>query len=464
MVAAMTSPIAKITDELEAKAAAFVKEHRLPGAAVGVVHGDDLVWSAGVGFADVASRRPPDTSTLYRIASITKTFTGTAIMQLRDEGRLHLDDPLVAYVPELRDAASPFGPIETVTIRRMLSHESGLAGDPPGTDWSTPPVYEGLIEPNLARVGETGTRIPPNTQQKYSNMAYQLLGEVVTRVTGTPYVDHVRSAILEPLGMTNTYFEPVPEETHPRRATGYNARWLSDELTLADLSVTIWAEGGLWSCVEDLARWISFQLREDGGPRDGAQVLASSSLKEMHTARYLGNEEWTEAFGITWYAIRKDGVTWVQHSGGLHGFATNVCFDPKEGVGAIVLVNGLADEAALSMQLGAMARDAVAHAAPAIEAPPSMPEAYRSLLGLYLSIDLGEAFRLEWRDAQLVFVDPGQAIWRPTLSPTGEPDVFIVDPGVRESGERVVFNRTPDGRVASVFMAADTWARLDPVS
>ncbi len=91
----MTSPVAKITDELEAKAAAFVKEHRLPGAAVGVVHGDDLVWSAGVGFADVASRRPPDTSTLYRIASITKTFTGTAIMQLRDEGRLHLDDPIV---------------------------------------------------------------------------------------------------------------------------------------------------------------------------------------------------------------------------------------------------------------------------------------------------------------------------------------------------------------------------------
>ena len=214
----MTSPVAKIADELEAKAAAFVKEHRLPGAAVGVVHGDDLVWSAGVGFADVASRRPPETSTLYRIASITKTFTGTAIMQLRDEGRLHLDDPIVAFVPELRDATSPFGPIETVTIRRMLSHESGLAGDPPGTDWSTPPVYQGLIASNLERVGEIGTRIPPNAQQKYSNMAYQLLGEVVTRVTGVSYVDHVRSAILEPLGMTNTHFEPVPHEALPRRA------------------------------------------------------------------------------------------------------------------------------------------------------------------------------------------------------------------------------------------------------
>ena len=99
-----------------------------------------------------------------------------------------------------------------------------------------------------------------------------------------------------------------------------------------------------------------------------------------------------------------------------------------------------------------------------IEPPEPTPDAYRPLLGLYLSLDLGEAYRLEWRDAQLVFVDPGEPTWRPTLSPTDEPDVFTVDPGVRESGERVVFNRTPDGRVASVFMAADTWSRLEPVS
>ena len=459
----MTSPVAKIADDLEAKAARYVKERRLPGAAVGVVHGDDLVWSAGIGFADVASQRAPDTSTLYRIASITKTFTGTAIMQLRDEGRLHLDDPVVEYVPELRAAASPFGRIETVTIRRMLSHESGLTSEPPGTDWSTP-SYEALIGPNLARVGEIGTRIPPNTQQKYSNMAYQLLGEVVARVTGVAYVDHVRSAILQPLGMTNTFFEPLPDEALARRATGYNARWLSDELDLADTSVKVWAEGGLWSCVADLARWISFQLREDGGAREGAQVLAGSTLKEMHNARYLGNEAWTEAWGITWYAVRADGVTWVQHSGGLHGFVTNVCFDPKERVGAIVLLNGLGDESALSMQLGAMAREAVVGAAPAIERPAPTPDAYRELLGIYADAAFGQILRLEWRDATLCIVDPDEPTWRPTLSATGEPDTFIVDPGVRESGEPVVFNRTADGRVSSVFVAAATWLRLDPVA
>jgi hypothetical protein len=258
--------------------------------------------------------------------------------------------------------------------------------------------------------------------------------------------------------MTDTFFEPLPDEVLPRRAAGYNARWLSDELGLADLSLTVWAEGGLWSSVSDLARWISFQSSE------GSPVLSGSTLKEMHAARYLGNEAWTEAWGITWYAVRKDGVTWVQHSGGIHGFNTNVCFDPKERVGAIALLNGLSEAPDLSMELGGMARAAVRSAAPAIEAPPPTPDTYRSLLGLYLSIDAGEVFRLEWRDARLVFMDPTDPAWRPALSPTAEPDVFTVDPGVRESGERAVFKRTPDGRVESLFMAADTYVRLDPVS
>src|SRR5207244_4489057 len=84
-------------------------------------------------------------------------------------------------------------------------------------------------------------------------------------------------------------------------------RFLSDELEPAVTPPTVWAEGGLWSCVEDLARWLSFQLREDGGLRKDAQVLAGPTLKEMHAARYLGNDEWTEAWGIAWYSVRRQG-------------------------------------------------------------------------------------------------------------------------------------------------------------
>src|SRR5437899_9392089 len=114
----MTGLVAAAASGLDAKLNEFVRANRLPGAAAGVVHCDQLAWVGAVGFADVAARRPTRPETLYRIASITKTFTGTAIMQLRDAGRLNLDAPAVAYLPELRRAASPFTPIKAVTIRR----------------------------------------------------------------------------------------------------------------------------------------------------------------------------------------------------------------------------------------------------------------------------------------------------------------------------------------------------------
>ena len=253
----MTGLVGAGASELEAKLNEFVRENRLPGAIAGVVEGDELAWVAGAGFADTVARAPSHPGTLYRIASITKTFTGTAIMQLRDAGRLDLDDPAVAYLPELRNAISPFAVIETVTVRRMLSHESGLATEPPGTDWSVP-LYQGAPEVTLAQASDIVLTLPPNRQHKYSDIAYQLLGEIVTRVSGTPYPRYVQESILDPLGMSATAFEPLTQPLRDRRATGYDWRTLSDELDPAPAMSPVWAEGGLWSCAEDMARWISF--------------------------------------------------------------------------------------------------------------------------------------------------------------------------------------------------------------
>ena len=183
----------------------------------------------------------------------------------------------------------------------------------------------------------------------------------------------------------------------------------------------------------------------------------------MRRPRYIGDEDWTRAWCIAWYAVRRDNVIWVQHSGGLHGFTSNVCFDPKEKVGAIALLNGIGDAPALAMDLATIAREAVLATAPSIEVPAHMPEAYRPLLGIYADKELGLLLRLEWRDGKLTFVDPEDAKWRPTLASTGNQDVFLIEPGVRESGEQAVFRRLSDGRVASVFIASGTYVRLDPV-
>jgi hypothetical protein len=116
------------------------------------------------------------------------------------------------------------------------------------------------------------------------------------------------------------------------------------------------------------------------------------------------------------------------------------------------------------MELGKIARDAVKEAAPTIEPPQPTPEAFRPLIGLYLAQEFGELFRVEWRDGKLTVVDDSNDKWRPILTATANPDEFLIEPGVRESGELAIFRRLPDGRVASLFLAAGTYQRLDPVS
>jgi CubicO group peptidase (beta-lactamase class C family) len=190
--------------------------------------------------------------------------------------------------------------------------------------------YEGLASRNLKRVSEIFAAVPPNTQTKYSNLGYQMLGEVVQRASGIGYPQYIRDRILTPLSMSSTDFEPLDPELAARRATGYAARAFSDEPSVAPAMPLLWAEGGLWSTVEDLGRWLSFQLAahvdalaDTTDANASSDVLASATRREMHKPRYLSDEDWSSAFGISWYSVRKDEVTWVQHSGGLPGFTSN---------------------------------------------------------------------------------------------------------------------------------------------
>ena len=464
----MAGPVAAGAQDFETKVAAFVRENRLYGAAAGVVHGDELVWSGGVGFADASAERPAGPDILYRIASITKTFTGTAVMQLRDAGLLDLDDPVVKWIPELADSASPAG-IGAVTIRRLLSHESGLVSEPPGTDFmATEPRYEGLVSRNLERVAEIFAAVPPNTQTKYCNLGYQMLGEIVHRASGIAYEQYVADRILAPLEMSSTGFEPLAHDLAGRRATGYAARAFSDELSAAPAMPPLWAEGGLWSTVEDLARWLSFQLAAHADPAGdaaaaGSDVLASATRREMHKPRYLSDEQWSSAWGISWYSVRKDDVTWVQHSGGLPGFRSNACFDRTSRVGAIVLLNGMEDASALAMSLAAAGRGLVDAAAPALRRPVPTPADLAALLGFYAPPDMSFLVRLEWRDGKLTLIDTSEPGEKIPLDRAAEPGSFVVAPGYRESGEPVQFEQRPDGTVVSLRFGGGSLVRLDPV-
>ena len=181
-----------------------------------------------------------------------------------------------------------------------------------------------------------------------------------------------------------------------------------------------------------------------------------------HDPRYLADDDWTSAWGISWCAERRDGVSWIQHSGGLPGFTTSVCFDPGQQVGAIVLHNGMSFTAEIACELAVIAGRLAGAAPSAVEGPAPAPAEYRPLLGLYARDGLGGGvLSLEWRAGKLVFGIPEFPSWRLVLEPTGDPGVFIAGPGSDLSGEKVIFRRHQDGRVLSVLVVQGTYLRLD---
>ena len=239
-------------------------------------------------------------------------------------------------------------------------------------------------------------------------------------------------------------------------------------VSVAPSMPAVWAEGGLWSSVADLARWLSFQIEAhpagSGSEAADSAVLSAGTRREMHKPRYLSDEEWARAWGVSWYAVRQDDVTWVQHSGGLPGWASNACFDRGSRVGAIVLVNGAADASSLAMALGAHARELAEAAPPRLAAPVPTPAELRPLLGLYAPADMSFVVRVEWRDGKLTVVEgdgPGETM---PLEPGSEPGSFIVAPGFRQSGEPLVFRRNADGTVTSMLLGGGSLRRLDPVT
>jgi len=170
------------------------------------------------------------------------------------------------------------------------------------------------------------------------------------------------------------------------------------------------------------------------------------------------------AWGVAFYAVRKDDVTWVQHSGGLPGFASNACFDRDSRVGAIVLVNGDADASTMAMSLAARARELANAAAPELTVPAPTPADLRELLGVYAPVDMSFLLRVEWRDGKLTLVEgsgPGESV---PIECGSEPGSFVVAPGFRQSGEPVVFQRRADGTVTSMLLGGGSVVRLNPMT
>lgn len=206
---------------LEAWIEARIAYDGWPGLSIGIVYDQSLVWSKHFGYADVAAKRTSTNNTLYAIASNTKMFTAIAIMKLRDEGKVSLEDPVEKYLPWFKRIKKSDQAADPIRIRHLLTHTAGLPRDAAGTSWTNHsfPSLDTLVE----HIGEQCTVWPAERRWKYSNLGVTLLGAIITKVTGVPYERYVEQSILIPLGMSNSVYSLDGHRVAPI-ATGYLRR------------------------------------------------------------------------------------------------------------------------------------------------------------------------------------------------------------------------------------------------
>ncbi len=418
-----------------------IHDRHLPGLAIGIVHKGDLIWGSGYGMANIEQGVPITLDTRFRIASITKTFTAVAILQLRDAGKLRLDDPVSDYLSwfNLRYEGAP-----QITIRHLLTHTSGLPRDATTPHW-TDNVFQSWDE-LVTTTQQRKPVIPPMEDFGYSNLGYSLLGGIVEAASGESWAGYIQQRILDPLGMTDTVVTPAGDE--PNLATGYMK--LDDQYVRqsAPFAATngFSASASMASSVNDLVKYGRFHL----GLLNG-EVLSLHTLREMHTMHWL-YKDWTGGYGLGVFVMRINEWIISGHSGGYKGYLTqfNMCREHQFGV--IALTNSFGSNPHLFVE---RAYKLVLPEVLKITAPKTSeanPE-WEKFLGTYTA---------DWGDSEVIvrggklqvvsiqFIDEAPTV----LEPTDQPNIFrLKDVGNPQENAR--FELDDSGKVTRLWTGGE---------
>jgi CubicO group peptidase (beta-lactamase class C family) len=364
------------------------------------------------------------TSTVFRIGSISKVFTALAVMQLRDNGKLDLDDPVQDYLPwftvQQTDPDSP-----PISVRHLLTHTSGLPGNAPGVSYTTHtgPSRAELIKnlPDVATLYAAGSR------SSYSNFGFAILGELVEAISGRPFTEYVEQHILDPLGMSSTDLEPDP--SMPGLATGYFSRipgQVRRPVPFAKNFNTPSGDGA--ASLQDMVSFVSFLMTESAESR--GRVLSLAALRDMRRPHWV-NDDWNGGRGLALGIRRRDGRTLVRASGDSPGFLVAFEMDVAQQLGVIVLANAYdGDVERYVEQAFLMVGRALRQQPMTTVTASAVPESWRMYEGIY------ESAGPWWGPYHVMILSDGLAgldvseddPWatRSRLEPTRAPHVFAV--------------------------------------
>ena len=323
-----------------------VQQAGIVGSSLMFVKEGRVVHKAFEGYQDRDARRNVDEDTIFHWASITKTFTGVAIMQLRDRGLLKLDDPAIKYVPELRQVHNPFGDMSQVTIRHLMTHSAGFrAGTWPwGGDQPWHPFEPTRWEQVVAMFPYTELLFKPGSQYRYSNPGVIFLGRIIEELSGDDYEVYIAKNIFMPLGMSRSFFDRAPYYLAAHRSHSYtgNDEGVKEQRFDFDSGITV-SNGGLNAPLGDMAKWLAFLIGGAGAAGE-KEVLKRASVDEMFTPQIRaadgegGSGDDVQA-GLSCFIERHGGVELVGHSGDQNGFISHLYIHRPSASGYIVSFN-----------------------------------------------------------------------------------------------------------------------------
>ena len=426
----------------------------IPGMSYAVVHDQEVLLSGASGFADPATRKPATADTLYSICSVSKLFTSIALMQLRDEGKLSLSDPVAKHLTWFSIPATPEG--GTVTVENILTHSSGLPRESDFPYWSGNfefPTHDQIVE----RIKAQSMLHEADTYFQYSNLGLTLAGEIVAAASKRPYDAYIREKILQPLGLTSTYTDVPSEEKGKRLAAGFSARRRDGSRAPLPLFTTrgIAPAAGFASTATDLAKFASWQLRALANA--DSKVLRPRTLREMQRVHFV-DPDFETYWGLGFAIARRGDKTFVGHGGSCPGYRTQLTLKTDEKIGTVVLANasGVAanDYGKVLYEIFSPVADSKSDASDA---------AVAKYIGSYSDYP--------WWGETLFFSWGGElaSIGLPTMDPMKEMDRYKKTGDhefrrIRKDdslAETIVFEMGPDGRAKAYRVHSNVWPRLE---
>lgn len=358
LCAGVSRPALAQLDSLQADFRGQLTRHGVVGGGIAVIHAGAPATEFFFGKARSDTHQSVDAETTYNWASITKTMTAIAILQLRDRGMLSIDDSAVRYVPEMHQVHDAFGPVDRITIRDLLTHSAGFRNptwpwdcdDASNCDWQ--PFEPTKWSQVAAMLPYTHVAFAPGSRWSYSNLGYVFLGQIIERLTGEDYEVYITKNILMPLGMSRSYFDRSPYFLERNVSASYirSGNGLAQQPFDFDTGVTT-SNSGLKAPIPDMEKFARF-LIGDGSNINYSTVLKRTSLEEAWSGVLPATEPGVTAtsytsgpagshlmMGLGFFVIEAEGHRYIYHDGDQGGFSSEFLIDPEGRSASILAVN-----------------------------------------------------------------------------------------------------------------------------